>query len=234
MAEFRSPERIMIVGAHPDDPDAFCGGAVARWTEAGGEVWYVVVTSGDKGVPSPDVDLREFVRVREDEQAASARFLGAGGVTFLRLIDGEVFDTLELRERITREIRQFRPDLVVTHDPLTRMYRQHPDHRAVGFATLHSVFPSVRLETFFPEHRVEGLEPHVVEQMLLFGSERPETFIDIEPVFERKIQALEMHESQQQAFTGGLRYRMHARAEEAGRQSGQFALAESFLFVDLH
>jgi LmbE family N-acetylglucosaminyl deacetylase len=233
VAEFHSPDRVLIVGAHPDDPDAFCGGSVARWAEEGASIWYVVVTSGDKGASDVDVDLQEFVRAREEEQVASAQFLGAEGVTFLRLIDGEVFDTLELRERITREIRRFRPDLIITHDPLTRMYRQHPDHRAVGFATLNSAFPSCRLATFFPEHRGEGLEPHVVNQILLFGSERPDTFMDIEPVFERKIQAVEMHISQRDAFTGGVRFRIRQRAEEAGRLSEEISLAESFLFVDL-
>jgi LmbE family N-acetylglucosaminyl deacetylase len=227
------PERILIVGAHPDDPDAFCGGSVAAWTDAGAEVWYVVVTSGDKGIPDVETDLATFTETREQEQLNSAEYLGAQGVTFLRHVDGEVFDSLELRERITLEIRRFKPDLIITHDPLTRIYRQHPDHRAVGFATIHSAFPSSHLPTFFPHHAEDGVEPHVTKNMLLFGSDRSDTFIDIGATFERKVEALEMHVSQEAAFHGELRERMRRRSAAAGEESGQYELAEAFLYVDL-
>lgn len=224
--------RVLVVGAHPDDPDFACAGTVARWVENGSAVKYVVVTSGDKGMPDPSLDPLVFTRTREAEQEASAKLLGAEGVTFLRLIDGEVFDTLDLRRRLTAEIRRFRPDLVVTHDPLTRMYRQHPDHRAVGFATLHATFPSVRLATFFPEQAALGLEPHSVGAVLLFGSDRPDTFVDIGPSFDRKIAALECHVSQRSAFPGGLQQRVRFRAAEAGAPAG-LDLAEAFLAVTL-
>jgi LmbE family N-acetylglucosaminyl deacetylase len=170
--------------------------------------------------------------VREAEQESSARLLGVSGVTFLRLIDGEVFDTLDLRGRITAEIRRFRPDLIVTHDPLTRLYRQHPDHRAVGFATIHAAFPSTRLATFFPEQAAAGLDPHSVGKALLFGSDQPNTFVDIAPVFDLKIEALERHVSQTSAFPGGLHDRLRRRSAEAGAPAG-LELAEAFLFVDL-
>jgi len=232
VSELPVTSRVMVVGAHPDDPDFACGGAVARWIAEGAAVSYVVVTSGDKGMPDPSLDPLVFTRTRESEQEASARLLGIEDVTFLRLIDGEVFDTLDLRRRLSAEIRRFRPDLVVTHDPLTRIYRQHPDHRAVGFATLNAVFPSIRLATFFPEQAASGLEPHHVGAMLLFGSERPDTFVDIGPVFERKIEALKCHVSQTSAFPGGLHERLRRRAAEAGAPAG-IELAEAFLSVTL-
>lgn len=232
MASLPQASRVLIVGAHPDDPDFFCAGTVARWTDQGTVVRYLVVTSGDKGMPDPSLDPADFSRMREAEQEASARSLGVEGVTFLRLHDGEVFDSLYLRERITAEIRRFQPDLIMTHDPLTRQYRQHPDHRATGFATLAAAFPSCRLATFFPEHARLGLQPHVVGQALLFATDRPDTFVDIAPALERKIRALELHESQASAFPGGLHDRVRRRAEEAGRPAG-LELAEAFLFVDL-
>lgn len=224
--------RVLIVGAHPDDPDFACGGAVARWTAAGVAVWYVVVTSGDKGTTDPAGETAAFCRQREAEQEASARFLGVEGVTFLRLTDGEVFDTLELRGQITAEIRRFKPDLIVTHDPLTRLYRQHADHRAVGFAALHAAFPSSRLMTFFPEQAADGLGPHLVQRALLFATDRPDTFIDIASVFERKVTALELHLSQADAFPGGLHQRLRLRSQEAGAPVG-LELAEAFLAVEL-
>ncbi len=232
MSDLPNAARVMVVGAHPDDPDFACGGSVARWVAAGATVKYVVVTSGDKGMPDPTLDPLVFTRTREAEQEASAKLLGVEGVSFLRLIDGEVFDTLDLRRQLTAEIRGFRPDLIVTHDPLTRMYRQHPDHRAVGFATIHAAFPSTRLATFFPEQAAVGLAPHSVGEMLLFGSDQADTFIDIAPVFDRKIEALQRHVSQASAFPGGLQHRVRSRAAEAGAPAG-LELAEAFLAVHL-
>lgn len=232
MSDLPAASRILVVGAHPDDPDFACGGTVARWVATGSAVKYVVVTSGDKGMPDPSLDPLVFTRMREAEQESSARFLGAEDVSFLRLTDGEVFDTLDLRRRLTAEIRSFRPDLIVTHDPLTRLYRQHPDHRAVGFATIHAAFPSTRLQTFFPEQAAAGLTPHPVGAMLLFGSDQPDTFVDITQVFERKIEALKCHVSQASAFPGGLHARVRGRAAEAGAPAG-LELAEAFLSVTL-
>jgi LmbE family N-acetylglucosaminyl deacetylase len=222
----------LVVGAHPDDPEFFCAGTVARWVAAGTAVHYVVVTSGDKGRPENWDDMRSFATIREAEQLAAAELLGVHGVTFLRLPDGEVFDTLALRAQLTAEIRRFRPDLLLTHDPLTRLYRQHPDHRAVGAAALAAAFPASRLATFFPEQLAAGLRPHVVRAALLFGSDRPDTFVDIAPTFERKLAALRCHASQASAFPGGMESRVRTRAAEAGAPAG-LALAEAFLWVDL-
>jgi len=224
--------RVLVIGAHPDDPEFFCAGTIARWTQAGVVVRFVVVTSGDKGRPPDWSSAEEFARVREAEQQASARILGVEGITFLRFTDGEVFDTLELRERLTAEIRRFRPDLLVTHDPLTRLYRQHPDHRAVGAAALAAAFPLCRLSTFFPWQLQEGLRPHAVRRALLFGTDQPDTAVDISTVFEHKLAALRLHATQADAFPGGLEKRVRRRAEEAGRPFG-LPLAEAFLAVEL-
>ncbi len=225
-------ERILIVGAHPDDPEFFCAGTVAQWVARGALVHYVVVTSGDKGIPDDWSAERSFGEVREEEQLAAARSLGVQGVTFLRLPDGEVFDSLPLRQQLTAEIRRFRPDILLTHDPLTRLYRQHPDHRAVGAAALAAAFPASRLASYFPEHQAAGLRPHVVPVAWLFGTDVPDTFIDIAAVFERKLEALRCHRSQFGAFPGGLETRIRTRAAEAGALAG-LDLAEAFRWVDL-
>jgi len=222
---------VLFVGAHPDDPDAMAGGTVARLVAAGARVRYLVVTSGDKGVPNEELaDPRSFIERREAEQRASAAYLGVEEVVFLRQRDGEVFDTLELREKIVREIRRARAELVITHDPLTRMLRQHPDHRAVGFATLAAVFPSCRLASFFPEHQAEGLAPLDVHMLLLAGGDEANLRVDIAPTFERKVAALMLHESQVPAFVGGVRGRMEARARAMGVPAG-LELAEAFSYA---
>lgn len=221
---------VLLIGAHPDDPDAFAAGTVQRWTAAGARVRYLVVTSGDKGVPNDEIaDPSRFIAAREAEQRASAAFLGVEEVVFLRHRDGEVFDSVELRGQIVREIRRARADLVLTHDPLTRMLRQHPDHRAVGFAALAAVFPSCRLASFYPEQLAEGLEPHAVHMLLLAGGDEPNVFVDIADTFERKVAALELHATQASAFVGGVRGRMQGRAAEMGAAVG-LELAEAFTY----
>lgn len=223
--------RVLFVGAHPDDPDAAAGGTVARLIGAGARVRYLVVTSGDKGVPKEEQAApHAFIERREAEQRASAAYLGVEEVVFLRQRDGEVFDTLALREKIVREIRRLQADLVITHDPLTRMLRQHPDHRAVGFAALAAVFPSCRLSSFFPEHLAEGLEPLDVHMLLLVGGDEANLWVDIAPTFERKVEALMLHESQASAFVGGVRGRMEGRARSVGSPVG-LSLAEAFSYA---
>ncbi len=221
--------RILVVGAHPDDPDAFAAGTVALWTASGAEVSYLVVTSGDKGVPDDEPDPRRFVEIREEEQRRSAALLGVSDVTFLRYTDGEVFDSLPLRGAIVREIRRTRADLVLSHDPFTREFRWHPDHREVGLAALAATFPSCRLASFFPEHRAEGLEPHSVHMFVAGGSDQPNVWVDISDTFDQKIAALRLHESQESAFAGGLEHRIRLRAEQQGANGG-LELAEEFRF----
>lgn len=233
LARVLGARNVLVVGAHPDDPDAFVGGTVAQWVSTGARVRYLVVTSGDKGVPNAEVhDPSRFITQRETEQRASAAHLGVDEVVFLRQRDGEVFDSLELRGEIVREIRRLKPEVVVTHDPLTRMLRQHPDHRAVGFAALAATFPACRLTSFYPEQAAEGLEPHAVHMLLLMGPsvEEANLWIDISTSFERKIEALEMHESQATAFVGGVRNRMELRARSTGEPVG-LPMAESFTYA---
>lgn len=221
--------RVLVIGAHPDDPDAFAGGTVAHWTEHGTAVRYVVVTSGDKGIPDDAEEPAAWIAMREQEQRDSARSLGVEDVDFLCYTDGEVFDSLELRGKLVRAIRAFRPDLVVTHDPFSTSFRWHPDHRAVGFAAQAAVFPSCRLASFHREHVAAGLQPHSVHMILAAGATEPNLWIDIAATFQRKIAALELHVSQAGAFVGGLDHRMRLRAQDAGARGG-LALAEEFRF----
>jgi LmbE family N-acetylglucosaminyl deacetylase len=229
LARVLSTKRILVVGAHPDDPDAFAAGTVARWTADGASVRYLVVTSGDKGIPDDAEDPAAWIAMREQEQIASARSLGVEQVEFLGFTDGEVFDSLALRARIVRTIRACKPDLVVTHDPFSTSFRWHPDHRAVGLATLAAVFPSCRLASFHPEQRAEGLEPHTVHMILAAGTDDPNLWVDISEKFDRKVEALRLHASQASAFVGGVESRMRRRAREAGARGG-IELAEEFRF----
>ena len=135
--------RVLGVFAHPDDPEFFAGGTFAKWAQDGAEITFVIATSGDKGSADPEMTHERLAEMREIEERQAAAALGVQDVVFLRYKDGELFPTLELRRDITRLIRMKKPDVVVTLDP-TVYWRgarsiNHPDHRAIGAATLEAV-----------------------------------------------------------------------------------------------
>lgn len=194
------PKSLMVVVAHPDDAEFMCAGTVARWAAAGCTVTYVLGTSGDKGSDDPAMSPEQLAQIREAEQRAAAEILGVKHVEFLRFRDAELVPDLTLRRAIVRAVRTFRPEAVICQDPTTRWfgqeYIQHPDHIAMGEATLAAVFPSARDRLTFPELLAEGLEPHTVREVYLSGTSEPDYWVDITEYFGRKIEALRAHASQ--------------------------------------
>jgi len=229
--------RVLVVLAHPDDPEYFCGATVARWAAEGLDVTYCLVTSGDKGADGQGVDPRELARRREGEQQAAAEVLGVRRVLFLRRADGTLEPDLELRRDIVRVIRQVSPDILVTCDPTTIFPRRtrinHADHRAVGMATIDAVYPAAGSALFFPELLAEGLPPHKVRQVYLAGSQNPDTAVDVTDFVERKLEALRCHRSQITDFEEvalGVRQRMRdpEAPAEAPRYLEHFMRLEPF------
>ena len=192
--------RVLLVAAHPDDPEFSSGGTVTRWVKAGIEVIIAVATSGDKGTPDKDMTNERLSSMREAEQRGAAARLGVNEVVFLRFPDGELTPSLELRGAVTRLIRQYKPYAVMTHDPLTLFYNNefinHPDHRAIGQATVDAIYPTARDPLQFPEQIREGLEPHKVKEIYIFGTEQPNVLADISETIEDKIEALKLHVTQ--------------------------------------
>jgi len=201
--ETPSPQRAMIIAAHPDDIEFVVAGTAAKWVRAGTRVRYVLVTSGDAGSHQPGITREELARVREAEQRAAARVVGVDGVdalVFLGYRDGEVEPTLALRRDLVREIRRFKPDTVVCFDP-TRLfvgnrYINHPDHRAVGQAALDAIAPLAAMPLAFVEQQDDDLEPHRVKEIFVASSSEPDTWIDITDTIALKIEALRQHASQ--------------------------------------
>ncbi|MCJ7566848.1 MAG: PIG-L family deacetylase, partial [Anaerolineales bacterium] len=110
-------DRVLVVLAHPDDPEFFCGGTIARWVASGREITYCLLTRGDKGSDDESCSTQELAEIREAEQRAAAKVLGVHDVRFLNELDGYVLPTLELRSDIVRVIRQVKPQVVITCDP---------------------------------------------------------------------------------------------------------------------
>jgi LmbE family N-acetylglucosaminyl deacetylase len=198
---WESPQKILVVLAHPDDPEFFCGATTARWVKAGHSVSYCVVTCGDKGTKDLTIQSDELCSIRQKEQRAAARILGVTQVTFLNYPDGYLVPDINLRRDITRVIRTVRPDVMVTCDPQTLFTvnggLNHPDHRAAGQAALDAVFPAARDRLNFPElWQIEKLEPHIVREVWVAGTLVPDVTLDVTLFWELKIMALYEHKSQ--------------------------------------
>jgi len=197
----QQPKRILGVFAHPDDPEFFAGATFAKWAADGAEITFVVATSGDKGSADPEMTSEKLVAIREVEEQKAAEALGVKEVVFLRYKDGELFPTLDLRRDITRMIRMKKPDIVVTLDPTVFWYGtrgiNHPDHRAIGAATLEAVFPTARDRLNFLEmERDEGLEPHKALTVYIAGAAEPTVTVDVTDSIETQITSLYEHKSQ--------------------------------------
>jgi LmbE family N-acetylglucosaminyl deacetylase len=218
---------IMVITAHPDDAEFGSAGSVAKWTRDGRRVVYVVCTSGDKGTDDPDVTPRQLAKIREKEQKAAAAVLGVSEVVFLRYPDQGLEDTPDFRKAIVRQIRAFKPEMIVTSDPYRR-YIWHRDHRITGQVTLDAVFPFARDLAAYPDLIEEGLMPHKVQKILFFGAEDINLRIDITETFDLKLAALRCHESQMaQLNITDLEKRLWERCREMA-EGADFEVAEAF------
>ncbi len=230
-----TPDRVLVVAAHPDDIEFGAGGTVARWVGEGAEVRYLLVTRGDKGSDDPAADVQALVAQREREQRAAAAAIGVTSVEFLDEPDGQVEPSLRLRERITHAIRAFRPEVVMTHDPtvlfVNNEWVNHPDHRAVGQVTVDAVFPTARDPLNFREHLDAGLEAWKVAELFLWSTNEANQLVDVADTLERKIDALRHHASQFRRFDEVARW-VRRRSEELGERTG-YRAAEGFRRVTL-
>jgi LmbE family N-acetylglucosaminyl deacetylase len=123
--------------------------------------------------------------------------VGAEEVVALHHLDGELEDTSEFRKELVRQIRLVRPDVVLCPEPYRKNLAWHRDHRISGQVALDAVFPCARDHLHFKElWQDEGLEPHKTGTVLFWGTEQANTFIDIEPYLDIKVDSVMAHRSQ--------------------------------------
>ena len=194
------PERAMVIMAHPDDPEFFCGGLVALWCAAGTQMSYLILTNGNKGSDDPEMTPEKLTEIRRAEQHAAAEVLGVKEVIFMNEPDGELQATLDLRKRVVAEIRRYKPDAIIAPDP-TRFffadrYINHADHRAAGEVAIDAIFPAAGNRMYHPELLAEGLDPHPIKEVYLSSTNHPNQWVDITAVFETKLTAISCHTSQ--------------------------------------
>lgn len=227
------PSRILVITAHPDDVDFGAAGSVARWTDAGSEVSYCLVTDGDAGGFDPSVPRERIGGIRRAEQTEAATVVGVTDLHWLGYPDGRLEPSIALRRDIARVIRQVRPDRVVTQSPernWARVFASHPDHLTTGEATMCAVYPDARNPFAHPELAAEGLAPHTVSEVWLMASADADVWVDVTDTYERKLAALRSHVSQETDREGGLdpmlRGWLGANAVAAG--AGEDRLVEAF------
>lgn len=228
-------ERALVVVSHPDDAEFGAAATIAQLTAGGVRVDYVVTTDGSRGTEDPAVTPEELSATRVAEQRAAADLLGVTEIVHLGYPDGYLTPSLDLRRDIVRQIRRFRPDLVITQNPQRRLdhnpYIGHPDHLATGEATLAAVYPAARDHLNFPElWREEKLEPWKVRQVLLSGVEEPNLWFDVADTFDTGIRAILAHTSQVDPET--VADRMRERARLVGEPQG-IGLAQAFASIIL-
>jgi LmbE family N-acetylglucosaminyl deacetylase len=201
-ANWEVPQNILVILAHPDDPEFFCGATLALWAQAGHHITYQLLTCGDKGFnESTPADMipDALCAIRHEEQREAAKVIGVEAVHFMDCVDGYLVPDINLRRDIVRVIRKFKPDILVTCDPQT-LYAtygiNHPDHRAAGQVVLDAVFPAAGNPVFFPELLKEGYQPHMPKEIWCSLTLQPNITLDVTETWPVKMDALLQHKTQ--------------------------------------
>jgi len=185
-----TPQRILAVGAHPDDVEIACAGTLARCIERGDAISIIVMCNGNSA--STSLGGEELAAVRSRELKDAAKVLGAESVIELGLPDFGVWLQRELLFKLTDAIRQVRPDVVITH--FDADYGSDHNHtlKLVQDATLAASVPGVKTQ-----------QPAITTMPYLYMMEplggfgfQPQTYVDITATLQIKIRMLECHRSQ--------------------------------------
>ncbi len=225
---WQTPQNILVILAHPDDPEFFCGATLARWARAGHHITYLLLTCGDKGfnpTTHPEMTPDKLCSIRHEEQYAAAKVIGAEAVHFMEYPDGYLTADLDTRRAVVREIRRFKPDILLTCDPQTlfAVYGiNHPDHRAAGQVVLDAVFPAAGNVAYFPELLAEGFQPHMPKEVWCSLTMQPNTVLDVTEMWDVKMQAILQHTTQVQDPEKLIERFKSRRAEDSTEENPRY------------
>lgn len=179
---------VLAIGAHGDDLEMFCGGTLARFTERGDKVFMCVVTDG-RGRPKGE--LAQVVEIRRKEAENSARVIGAEPI-WMGIPDGGVWFNDETRHQFIEVIRACQPDLIITHPE----HDYHPDHKTTSRLVMDAsqIARTANYPSRYAPHRA-------IVPIAFMEAERgidflPEEYVDISPVWDKKLEMLNQHISQ--------------------------------------
>ena len=185
-------ERVLCVVAHPDDMEYGGSAAVAKWTDEGKEVAYLLLTRGEAGIR--DMQPDEVASLRADEQRRACNIVGVDDLEILDFPDGLVEPTHELRRAIARKIREFRPNAVVmtNFELKARWGFNHVDHRNASIATIDAIRDADN-PWIFTELKEEGLDAWKADHLLINGGEPTHAVALTAAHVDRGVRSLEAH-----------------------------------------
>jgi LmbE family N-acetylglucosaminyl deacetylase len=215
----------LAVFAHCDDAEWLFGGTVARLVGQGAEINYVVCTDGSSGGVDLSVSDEELAATRAAEQRAAADVLGVKEVALLGYHNDELSVTIDLKRDLVRQIRRFRPDLVLGLAPYRVMDApvdwSHGDHMATGDATLQAVYPESLMPRIYPELLSEGWSPHEVTEVWVPAMADADLYVDVTDVAETKMAAIWCHTSQNGDANGDRQWLFEERVAPWMTEAGQ-------------
>lgn len=229
-------QRALAVMAHPDDVDFGAAGTIATLTDAGVEVVYCLVTDGQAGGFDRSIPRGEMATIRRREQTEAAAKVGVSDLRFLGHMDGSVVADLDLRHDISAVIRDVRPQVVITQNPLRNLdstYGSHPDHIATGEATFAAVYPDARNPFAFSGRPITDVDDWSVDEIWIAFGPDANGVVDITAQLDRKIEALMCHVSQH-PDPDGMQERVRTWWQDIAAEHGmaEGSSAEIFRVVD--
>jgi LmbE family N-acetylglucosaminyl deacetylase len=229
------PASAMAIFAHPDDIEFSCAGTLAKWAKTGAHVSYILLTSGGAGIDDPEIDMQKAIEIREKESRKAAETTGAAEIRFLGHPDGLLEATIALRKSLVREIRRFKPEIVICGDPTVTLasdtYINHPDHRAAATAAIDAVFPAAGQPTLFGDLEEQyGYTAHKPRKVYISSWSEQTNFVNITDTIDIKIEALLCHASQFTGWDPSERVRQWAKEVGKGKEMDY---AEGFRVITL-
>jgi LmbE family N-acetylglucosaminyl deacetylase len=226
-----SGKSILVITPHPDDAESGAGATITKWARQGASINLVVCTNGDKGTSDRSMTSQEVADIRRKEQLEAANLLGIKEVIFLGHPDQHLIVEDNFRRDLVEQIRRFKPEIVITIDP-ERKWIRHADHYITGRTALDAIFPYARDHLAYPSMLEQGMEPHKVAEIYLWGTDEPDVFIDIDDAFDNKIEALYCHKSQMSSSKAEGHKRLRMRFSEYGYKVNA-ELAEPFKYLKI-
>lgn len=206
---FAGKIRILTIMPHPDDLELYCGGTVARLLSLGKTVRTITMTYGEMGSRGQTISSKELESIRklEDKNAKDVFKIPEKDRIYLDLGDGQVNDDNKTIELLAYQIREFKPELIITTNPEDYIIRfakgtnwfNHTDHIHTARAAITASYPFSRDTLFFPEQlKINGLDSHSCVEFLFsdFFNHEDSVFIEVTDFLNTRIKAHAMHSSQ--------------------------------------
>ena len=182
-------ETVLVVVAHPDDPEYGISSAVAKWSAAGVQTNYLLLTAGEAGIGS--VEPSTTGPMRSEEQKAACQQVGVENLNILDFPDGVLEYSLDIRRAIATEIRRVKPTIVITMTwaEETAWGLNQADHRVAGLATLDAIRDAGNKWVF-----TDVLEPWQASKLMVYGTPNPTHAVDVTGApIQQGIASLEQH-----------------------------------------